>query len=195
MEKVEEYLEKKKKWSKELSLLRGVLQKTELVEDYKWGVPTYTINGKNVVGMAAFKSYVGLWFFQGVFLKDEKNVLINAQENKTKGLRQWRFNSVDEMDTDLILNYLKEAIENQKQGKEIKVERSKKLSIPMELKAAFKQVDQLEAAFKKLTPGKQKEYAEYINTAKRENTKLSRLEKIIPMIQAGVGLNDKYKNC
>ena len=195
MEKVEEYLEKKKKWSKELSLLRGVLQKTELVEDYKWGVPTYTINGKNVVGMAAFKSYVGLWFFQGVFLKDEKNVLINAQENKTKGLRQWRFNSVDEMDTDLILNYLKEAIENQKQGKEIKVERSKKLSIPMELKAAFKQVDQLEAAFKKLTPGKQKEYAEYINTAKRENTKLSRLEKIIPMIQEGVGLNDKYKNC
>ena len=117
MEKVEEYLEKKKKWSKELSLLRGVLQKTELVEDYKWGVPTYTINGKNVVGMAAFKSYVGLWFFQGVFLKDEKNVLINAQENKTKGLRQWRFNSVDEMDTDLILNYLKEAIENQNDGK------------------------------------------------------------------------------
>ena len=102
MNKVTQYIEKKKKWSKELTLLRELLQQSELVEDFKWKVPTYTLQGKNVIGIAGFKNYVGLWFFQGVFLKDEKKLLVNAQENKTKGLRQLRFNCLAEIDKTIL---------------------------------------------------------------------------------------------
>lgn len=193
---VDEYIEENPKYGEELQLIRSILNKTELVETVKWSAPTYMINGKNVVGFSAFKNHFGLWFFNGVFLKDEHNLLINAQENKTKALRQMRFTSKNEINEPVILAYVKEAIENQKLGKEIKPTRNTKaIVIPNELKTAFSANKDLQIAFNAFTPGKQREYCEYITTAKREATKLSRLEKITPMILDGVGLNDKYKNC
>lgn len=193
---VDEYIEENQKYGEELQLIRNILNKTELVETVKWSAPTYMINGKNVVGFSAFKNHFGLWFFNGVFLKDEHNLLINAQENKTKALRQMRFTSKNEINEPVILAYVKEAIENQKLGKEIKPTRNTKaIVIPNELKRAFSSNKDLQVAFKAFTPGKQREYCEYIASAKREATKLSRLEKITPMILDGVGLNDKYKNC
>lgn len=195
MEKVDAYLNKKTEWKEELTLLRSLLTKSELTEDFKWSVPTYTLNGKNVVGMAGFKNHVGLWFFQGVFLSDKHKLLINAQEDKTKGLRQLRFKSIDEMDLNVIQEYIEEAIQNQKDGKEIKIERTRKVSIPPLLKSALSENANLSKAFKGLSPGKQKDYAEHIATAKQDKTKLNRLEKITPMILEGVGLHDKYKNC
>jgi len=136
-----------------------------------------------------------MWFFNIVFLKDEKNLLQKAHET-TKGLRQMRFESVADIDENAVLSYVKEAIENQKLGKVIKVERKGAMVIvPTELKTALNDNSVFNDAFKFLTPGKQRKYAEYIETAKREETKLSRIEKITPMIVKGVGLNDKYRNC
>jgi len=131
-----------------------------------------------------------------VFLKDEKKLLVNAQEGKTKALRQMRFTSIDDIDKNVVLAYIKEAIENQKLGKEIKPNRSKKETIiPNELKKELTKDAALNSSFNNLTPYKQREYCEHIDSAKREATKISRLEKIKPMILQGVGLHDKYKNC
>ena len=147
------------------------------------------------MGLGAFKNHFGIWFFNGVFLKDEKKLLVNAQE-KTKALRQMRFESINEINENVVLDYIKEAINNQKLGKELKPEKKdKKLLISKELKEVFKQNSEFNEAFNNLTAYKQKEYVEYIDTAKRDATKQSRLEKIIPMILKGTGLNDKYKNC
>lgn len=190
---VEEFISKKEEWKEALEILRSIMLTTEMEETIKWGIPVYTINGKNVIGIGAFKSYVGIWFYQGVFLEDKAKKLLNAQEGKTKGLRQWRFNTTDEIDKKLILQYVKEAIRNQKDGKEIKPERSKTIEIPSELLTALNANDNLKKSFEQLTPFKQKEYAEYITTAKREATRISRLEKISPMILDGIGLNDKYR--
>ncbi|GGK17166.1 hypothetical protein GCM10007962_09260 [Yeosuana aromativorans] len=191
---VDDYIESHHHFSDGLNLLRSIIEKTELVETIKWNSPVYTIDGKNVVGMGAFKHHFGIWFFNGVFLKDEKNLLVTAQE-KTKGLRQMRFESVDDINTNAVLAYIKEAIQNQKLGKEIKPEKTKTIVIPEALKQEFKNNEALYSCFKSLPPYKQKDYCEYIDTAKREATVTSRLEKIVPMILAGIGLNDKYKNC
>ena len=85
---VDEYIETHNSWEKELQALRSVLQNTELEECIKWGTPVYTLNGKNVVGMAAFKNHCALWFFNGALLKENTALLYNAQEGKTKALRQ-----------------------------------------------------------------------------------------------------------
>lgn len=193
---VEEYIETNNHWQDALELLRSIVLKTELNEAVKWSAPVYDLNGKNVLGIGAFKHHFCIWFFNGVFLKDEQNLLVNAQKNTTKGLRQMRFNSIEEINKDLVLAYVKEAIENQRAGKEIKVERKgKTVIIPEELKTYLNNDQDLQLAFKALTPGKQREYCEHIASAKREVTKLSRLEKITPMILNGKGLHDKYKNC
>ncbi|MBK6265621.1 YdeI/OmpD-associated family protein [Marivirga sp. S37H4] len=181
-------------WSKELEFLRSIIQKTELVQTTKWGGEVYTINNGNVLSLAAFKNYVSLWFFNGVFLNDPYQVLSNSQEGKTKALRHWQFTSVEEMDEKKITEYIQEAIGNEKQGKKWKPEKSGKLVIPSLLNEALKTDTKFKEAFLKFTPFKQKEYAEYIDTAKREQTKIDRLEKIKPMIMQGVGLHDKYRN-
>ncbi|MBL4623868.1 MAG: YdeI/OmpD-associated family protein [Flavobacteriales bacterium] len=175
-----------------LEELRAIMLSTELVECVKWGGPCYTIGGKNVVGIGAFKSYVGIWFFQGVFLKDPNGVLVNAQEGVTKALRQWRFNSVEEIDSKLIVRYVEEAIANEKAGKKVKPLK-KPLIIPIELQKELGASAQLLMCYDSLSLSCKREYAEYISEAKREETKAKRLDKIIPMITEGKGLNDKYK--
>lgn len=192
---VEEYIDKHPKWSECLVILRSLATKAGCEEAVKWGAPAYLINGKNVVGIGAFKSYCGLWFHQGVFMADPESVLINAQEGVTKGLRQWRFQNRQEIldHHDQIRSYPAEARQNQLDGKEIKVEKKKGLDIPELLQQALDSSPDLQEQFNSFSPYKQREYAEYIAQAKREATRESRLEKITPMILQGVGLNDKYR--
>ncbi len=190
----EDYIDQHPAWQEELQLLRTILLETDLEETIKWGAPVYTIGGKNVVGLGAFKSYVGLWFYQGYFLGDEAQVLMNAQEGKTKAMRQWRFQGKSEMNIDLIRAYILEAIDNQIAGLEVKPNRQKKeVVLPDELKAALGTVGGLSEAFDRFTPGKQREFAEYISEAKREATRQRRLQKVLPMIMEGRGLNDQYR--
>jgi uncharacterized protein YdeI (YjbR/CyaY-like superfamily) len=179
-------------WSEELEFLKSIIAKTELIETSKWGGCVYVLDNKNVVGIGGFKNYFTIWFFNGVFLKDEKKALVNAQEGVTKSLRQWRFTSKDHVNESLVLEYIKEAIENEKQG--IK---SPKAQVNIEMPEIFqKELDvdiNLAEAFLKFSPYKQKEFLEYITVAKREETKRSRIEKIKPMILKKIGLNDKYR--
>lgn len=192
---VEEYITMGGEWQESLLLLRGLMQSTRLEESVKWGMPVYTLNDKNVAGFSAFKAWTGIWFFQGVFLQDSEQVLINAQEGTTKGLRQWRFSSAEEISKQgtTIQAYLEEAIRNQEAGKEIKPDRNKDLVIPEELDLAFRSNPSLKESFEALSLSRKRDYAEHVGSAKREETRQQRLQKVIPMILEGIGMNDKYK--
>ncbi|MFV8369192.1 YdeI/OmpD-associated family protein [Flavobacterium sp. LB2R40] len=184
--------DKNNNWYAELELLKSIIATTELIQTTKWGGIVYVLNGKNVIGIGGFKNYFTIWFFNGVQLLDQKQVLVNAQEGVTKSLRQWRFSSQQEVDGEEVLHYIHEAIENEKQGKNCKPE--KKAQIFSEL--FQKELDlnpELATAFQKFSPYKQYEFLEYIETAKREATKHSRIDKIRPLIIQNVGLNDKYR--
>ncbi|MFN3969325.1 YdeI/OmpD-associated family protein [Flavobacterium sp.] len=183
---------KNDQWTEEIGRLREIVQKTELVETNKWGGEVYTINNKNVLGIGGFKNYFTLWFWNGVFLKDEAKVLVNANEGVTKALRQWRFTSANEINEKLILQYINEAIANEKAGLSLKPEKKEAMQCDF-FKKELKINPDLKAAFEKLSPYKQKEYWEYMAFAKQETTKFKRLEKIAPMIMECRGLNDKYR--
>ena len=191
-------LEKENKWNKtnqwenEIEQLHAIIRKTPLVESTKWGGPVYTYNNKNVLGIGGFKSYFGIWFYNGVFLKDEKKLLINANEESTKSLRQMRFNSANEIDEKLILAYIKEAIEIEEKGLAIPKEK-KETIIPEILQNELDKNSELLAKFNTFSPYKQREFIEHITSAKQEKTQMARLEKIIPMILEEKGLNDKYR--
>ncbi|MCY3714781.1 MAG: YdeI/OmpD-associated family protein [Gemmatimonadetes bacterium] len=190
---VEDYLECHVEWRSLLERLRNIMNECEVEETVKWGQPCYTHAGKNVVGIGAFKEFVSVWFFQGALLRDKQGVLVNAQEGKTRAMRQWRFQAIEEIDEPLLRAYVDESIENQRLGKEIKAETKKPVEVPDELAGALAEDRDAGERFNALTPGKQREYTEYIAEAKRAETRTRRLEKILPMIRAGHGLNDKYK--
>lgn len=183
--------DKNNQWTEEIDYLKSIVNKTELIETTKWGGIIYTLNNKNVIGIGGFKSYLGIWFMNGVFLKDTANVLVAANEN-TKGLRQWRFNSKEEINEKLVLQYIQEAIENEKKGLSIKPEKKEAMQCVF-FEKELKKDATLKTALQNLTPYKQKEYWEYMATAKQEKTKVTRFEKIKPMILEGKGFNDKYR--
>lgn len=192
---VDHFVDSLEQWQSEIIRLREILQATQLNETLKWSFPCYTHRGKNVLGIGGWKSYFGLWFFQGSLMPDPKKVLINAQEGKTKGLRQWRMTHKKEIKVRLIKSYVKQAIAVVESGNKIKPDRNKTLKLHPLFQSALAKNKKAASSFEKLTAGRQREYADYILDAKREETKIRRLAKIIPMIAEGGGLHDKYKNC
>lgn len=192
---IQTYIDKHEKFKDILVELRRIVKNEAFEETLKWGIPTYVYEQKNLVAIGAFKNHVGLWFFQGALLKDKARILHNAQEGKTKAMRQIHFKNLDEIDETTLVAYLQETIKNQNKGLSVKISKPvKQVVISSELNSFLSADVSMLKAFKKLTPGRQKEYIEYIESAKRERTKSDRLKKIIPLIKAEKGLNDKYKS-
>lgn len=190
----DEFFAAQTRWSPELLKLREILTGTGLDETVKWGSPCYTHKGSNVVGVSAFKSYFGLWFFQGALLADKAGVLINAQKGKTRAMRQWRMASARDIQVRTIRAYVREAIGLAESGRRISPRRGKPVVVPPELQTALAKNRDAQAVFELMMPGKRREYADYISDARRDTTKQKRLEKIVPMIAAGLGLNDRYRS-
>jgi len=191
---VDDYIDHHEKFGDILNRLRALILSTELQETIKWNMPAYTYKKKNVLAIAAFKNHAGIWFHHGALLNDELGVLSNAQEGKTKGMRHWKFTDISDVNDEGVLLYVEEALENEKNGKRVTYTRKKiSFEVPPPLKEVFKENKALASSFAALTPGRQKEYAEYIASAKREATVQSRLKKILPMILQGLDLNHMYR--
>lgn len=188
---IEEFFEKNQLRTDELAKLREILIEFPFEESIKWGMPSYGLDKKNLIGIGSFNNWSCLWFHQGCFLRDKENVLVNAQEGKTSGMRQWRFDNIEEINAPLIRDYLQETIENHKAGKEIKSKKAGKKAIEMpELLAEhFATREKLFEQFKAYSIAQQNEFMNYINEAKREATKLQRIEKIETLINEGKNLN------
>ncbi len=192
---VDHYISEQGEWAEMLQKLRDIIRSADLEEKIKWGMPCYIDRGKNISSIFATKDFVGLWFFQGALLTDPYNVLSNAQEGKTKAMRRWKFFKNEDLDQNRIHEYLYEAIENQRAGREIKPQRGSKkpLIMPVELQKALDNDPILNEAFNEFSLGRKREFTDHISEAKREETRIRRLEKSIPMILEGISPNDKYR--
>jgi uncharacterized protein YdeI (YjbR/CyaY-like superfamily) len=153
--------------------------------------PCYTLKGKNVVLIHEFKEYCALLFHKGALLKDTENILVQQTEN-VQAARQIRFTNIDEIIglESTIKAYIFEAIEVEKAGLEVKMKKVSEFDIPQELQQKFKEDPALKTAFKALTPGRQRGYLLYFSQAKQSKTRVSRIEKYIPKIFDGKGVND-----
>ncbi len=179
-------------WSAEVRALRAILISTELTEEMKWGSPTYTLNGKNVIMLAVFKPYVSLSFFKGVLLDDHHGVL-QAPGANSQVWRQWRFTSAEDIrDAEsLIREYLRSAIAIERAGTPVPLPARHELEFPPELESVFENDPAFKAAFDALTPGRQRGYNLYFTGAKQPATRYARIEKCMPAIMEGKGLHDR----
>jgi uncharacterized protein YdeI (YjbR/CyaY-like superfamily) len=179
----------------EIARLRQLVLSTDLTEDLKWGVPCYTVNNKNVVIIHAFKDYFALNFFKGALLKDLKG-LLHQQTEHSQATRQLRFTSMKDVDKheESILEYLIEAIDIEQSGKTIEYKKTHEFEMPEELENLLDEDPSLKTAFYSLTPGRQRGYLLHFSAPKQSKTRLSRIEKCIPLIMEGKGIHDEYHN-
>lgn len=189
--KVEFFFSKSKKWPEEYDKLRMIVLDCELTEELKWGVPCYTFQQKNIVLIHGFKEYCAILFIKGALLQDANGILIQQTEKVQAG-RQIRFTNVQEIaEMESVLKaYIHEAIEVEKAGLKVDFKKNEEVTIPEELQTKFNEIPALETAFGALTPGRQRAYIHYFSEAKQTKTRESRVEKCIPKILGGKGLND-----
>lgn len=189
--KVDGWFRKTKQWQEELKALRQLVLDCELTEDLKWGQPCYTLEDKNVLIIHGFKDYCALLFFKGALLKDPKGILVQQTKNVQSG-RQIRLTNVREIVRmePVLKSYIREAIEVEKAGLKVKLKKTSEFKIPEELQRKLDETPALKTAFAALTPGRQRGYILYFSSAKQAQTRESRVEKCIPQILKGKGLNE-----
>lgn len=189
--KVDAFIKSEKQWKNEVQLLREILLDCGLQEDFKWRFPCYTNEEKNIAIIQTFKGFCALMFFNGVQLKDSKGLLKAPGENSQTS-RRFEFTSVDEIakSKPAIRAFIKEALKI-KDSAEAPVKKAPQaLKVPTEFQKELDKNKKLKAAFGKLTPGRQRLYLIHISSAKQAATRVSRIEKCIPKILKGLGLND-----
>lgn len=188
---VDIYIKQAKAWQPEMSQLRKAILDCGLTEDIKWGKPCYSIDdGSNIVIIQGFKSYCALLFFKGVLLSDHDNILGKTGKNTQVG-RQVRFTDVQQIKelATTLKTYIFEAVELEKSGAKVSIKK-KDIKLPQELINMFEEYQGLKTAFDSLTPGRQRAYIYHFAGAKQSKTRIARVEKYIPKILSGKGIND-----
>jgi uncharacterized protein YdeI (YjbR/CyaY-like superfamily) len=188
---VEFFFSKAEKWQEEFKKLRMIILDCQLNEELKWGVPCYTFQKSNIVLIHGFKEYCAILFFNGALLQDVQGILIQQTENVQAG-RQIRFTNVSEIvEMEPILKaYIYEAIEVEKAGLKVEFKKNTVLNFPQEFQNKLDELPALKTAFEALTPGRQRAYNLYFSEPKQSKTRETRVEKCIPQILNGKGLND-----
>lgn len=189
--KVDWYFVKNKKWQEEIEALRTIALDCGLDEELKWGCPCYTQDGNNIVLIHVFKEYCAYLFFKGVLIKDPKKILIQQTPN-VQVARQARFTSLAQIVKmrATLKTYIKEAIKVEKAGVKAPLKKTKEFNMPEEFKAKLDKMPALKKAFQALTPGRQRGYLLHFSSAKQAATRQARVEKYIPQILAGKGIDD-----
>jgi uncharacterized protein YdeI (YjbR/CyaY-like superfamily) len=188
--KVDEHINQSKQWKEEMNALRAIILDCQLSEDFKWGKPCYSFDGKNIVIIQGFKEYFALLFFKGGIMKDSKQLLVKMGENTQAG-RQMRFENVQDIldKKEIIKDYIFEAIEIEERGEKVKIKKEA-TPIPEEFQIKMDENPKLKKAFEALTPGRQRAYLFHFSAPKQSKTRESRIEKSIANILDGKGMND-----
>ena len=181
------------RWDAEIAAMRRVLAGLGMTEECKWGKPTYTVDGKNVVIMQGFKEYFALGFFQGALLKDPKKVLV--QLGQVHAGRVMKFASAKDITANAatIKAYVREAIAVEKAGLRMKRKTTADYPVPEELSERFRRDPRFKRAFEALTPGRQRGYLYYFAAARQSATRTARIEKAIPAIFEGRGFQERHR--
>ena len=190
--KVDFFFNKHSKWQDEYELLRTIILDCGLTEELKWGKPCYTVNGNNVVLIHGFKDYCALLFHKGVLMNDAKDILVQQTKN-VQSARQIRFTDVGQINDMMavIRSYIFDAVEVEKAGLEVPMKKTADFEMAEEFREKLEAIPELKEAFESLTPGRQRGYLLHFSGAKQSKTRASRVEKCIPDILEGKGLNDR----
>ncbi len=189
--KVDFYFSKNEKWQKETEKLRTIVLDCQLSEELKWGVPCYTFQKNNIVLIHDFKEYCALLFFKGALLKDTDRILVQQTAN-VQSARQIRFTNIQQI-TELepaLKTYIYEAVEVEKAGLKFEFKKTEEFTVAEEFQTKLDENPDLKTAFEALTPGRQRAYMLHFSAPKQSKTRASRIEKAIPHILNGKGLND-----
>ena len=183
----------RQQWEAEIGEMRRVLAGFAMKEECKWGKPTYTVDGKNIVIMQGFKEYFGLGFFQGALLKDPKKVLM--QLGQVHAGRVMKFTRVKDDHGEgggTIKAYVREAIAVEKARLRMQKKKTSDFPVPEELTERGSEGTRVSSQrLRGADAGAAEELPLPLCLAKQSATRVARIEKAMPAIFEGRGFLER----
>lgn len=187
---VDDFARQTELWQAEVQALRSILRVSGLTEELKWRKPCYTLDGANVAIIQPFKKFCALMFFKGALL-DDGHGLLRSQGKNTQSALRLEFRSEEEIDPEIVADYVRQAIVVEEAGLEVEFKARRELELPEELRSALNADSRLAEAFRSLTPGRQRSHVLHIGGAKQAKTRAARVEKCAVKILAGKDFNER----
>ncbi len=196
---VDEYIKSKEPFAQEILIhLRNVIHDASpyITETIKWRQPCFESGGL-VCAFAAFKKHVNFSFFKGQFLNDSAGIFAPSDNNELTALK---FSSISDIpESEVLKSYIQQAIalnSNDEIKKKAAPRKDKsELVIPDDFAQALSKTPAAQRVFSEFSYSKQKDYLDWITSAKREATRATRLATAVEWISEGKGRNWKYENC
>lgn len=168
----------------------------QLIETMKWGFPHFEYKGL-VGSMAAFKHHATFGFWKAALMNDPHGML-KIMGDTTMGAH--RLTSVKDLPPEkVIIAYIQQAIELNEAGIKAAPKRDKKpkteLVVPDDLAAVLRKNKAAAATFDKFSYSHRKEYIEWIEEAKRPETRAKRVTTTIEQLSEGKSRHWKYAGC
>lgn len=195
--RIDAYIDKSAAFAKPiLSHLRKLIHKVcpQVEETMKWSFPHFDYKGEMMCSMASFKQHCSFGFWKASLMKDP--VLLETAKSEVAMGHLGRITSLKDLPTDKQLTaWIKEAMKLNDEGVKVKKEKpvaTKEISVPADLIAALKKNKKAFAIFEQFPPSHKKEYIQWIEEAKREETRKKRIEQTVEWVAENKQRNWKY---
>jgi uncharacterized protein YdeI (YjbR/CyaY-like superfamily) len=176
-----------RQWASGLLALRKICVDAGLIETLKWAHPCYMHQGRNVALVGALRGDFRLNFFNAALMKDPAGIL-ERQGPNTQHPDSIRFTANEQVAAmeRTICAYLTEAMAYAEAGiKPAKL--ASEIELPPELGEALDADPELAAAFRGLSPGRQRSYVITLNSTKKPETRVARIATFREKIMTGKG--------
>jgi uncharacterized protein YdeI (YjbR/CyaY-like superfamily) len=164
----------------------------EAVETIKWSAPGFTIDGKILLMMAAFKAHAALNFWRGQELRGD-----NAESG---GMGQFgKLTSVDDLPSDAEFDRLIRAAADLAKSapapRQVKHEPKPPAQLHPDFAKALAAAPAAQATFNAFPPSCRREYADWVAEAKRDETRAKRIAEAVQWMTEGKRRHWKYEKC
>ncbi len=164
----------------------------EVEETLKWSAPSFTLRGKILLMMAAFKAHAAMNFWRGQELRGEKA--------EADGMGQFgKLTSVKDLPPDKELETLirkaAELTASAPAPRQVKHAPKPPPELHPEFAAALKAAPKAKATLDGFPPSAQRDYLEWVGEAKQPATRAKRIATSIEWLNEGKRRHWKYQNC
>lgn len=162
----------------------------EIEEDIKWGFPSFMYKGKIFFGMSAFKAHAGAGFW---------HPLMRTKDKSPEGIGEFgKITTVDQLPSRAqfarLAKKAKKLTDDAVTGPaRPKPDPKRKAVVPKDLAALLAKNAKARATFEAFPYSKKNEYVTWITGAKREETRLRRLDTTLEQLAEGKSLMWKYE--
>jgi hypothetical protein len=196
-EQINSFIAEQPEWQRRMMVrLRQLIHAAdpEVEESWRGNTPAFDHEGA-MVSMHVFKTCVSVWFHKGALLKDPQGLFKLSDKDDERAVRKYKVSEGEAINEKAFSDLVREAVKLNEAGlKSVEPKSAKKdVSLPAEMESCLRRDEEAWEHWERFSPAHKKEYVEWVNDAKQDETRKRRIAQALEMIREGVGKEDKHR--